>query len=175
MLPASRGEKFVSMLLNSLVIVPAVFFLLYFCSDWLVCLLDRTCGNALLTMRLNGQDGLIRGDDTLILVANGFWILYALFAEYVAIFLLGGLLFRKWKIVGTIAALFLLGTVSSTIIGGAFAHFDIVSFGERLSGWVSRHADSINFWLNAFIDLKVGLVLAACGTGIWFRLKTLKH
>lgn len=177
LLPVSRAEKFVSMLLCSLVAVPAAFFLLYFCSDWLVCLLDKTCGDALLTMKLNGADGILSnsGDDTPVLVANGFWILYAIAAEYVAIFLLGALLFRKWKIAGTIAALFGLSTVFSLMMGALFTNIDFNITAREIADWLGTHADGINFWLNGLINLKVGLVLAVCGTGIWFRLKSLKH
>ncbi len=177
LLPASRGEKFISMLLCSLVIVPAVYFLLYLGSDQLVCWFDRTCGDSLLTMKLGGPDGfLLKGPhDGSLLVANGFWIVYAIVAENAAIFLLGGLLFRKWKIVGTIVALFVLNTLFTVLASTLIGHVDFSFTGEKIAEWEGRHADSLNFWLNGLIDLKVGLVLAACAVGVWFRLKTLKH
>ena len=52
---------------------------------------------------------------------------------------------------------------------------DFEHVGEKITQWVCAHADSINFWLNGLINLKVGLILAACGIGIWFRLKSIKH
>ena len=176
LLPASRSEKFISMLLCTLVAVPAVFFLLYFCSDWFVCFFYRTCGYPLLTMNLNGENGLFSfiGDGP-VLVANGFWILYVFVAQNIAAFLLGGLLFRKWKVVGTIAALFGLNTLATVFMSMLIGNVDFEHLGEKIAQWVCTHADSINFWLNGLINLKVGLILAACGVGIWFRLKSIKH
>ncbi len=156
--------------------VPALFFLLYFCSDWFVCFFDRTCGDSLLTMKLNRENGLFNfGADGPVLVANGFWILYVFAAQNIAVFLLGGLLFRKWKVVGTIAALFGLNTLATVFMSMLIENVDFQHVGEKIAQWACAHADSINFWLNGLINLKVGLILAACGIGIWFRLKSIKH
>ena len=48
MLPVSRLEKFASMMLNVLVIVPAIFFAIYLGTDALLCLIDTACGDSLL-------------------------------------------------------------------------------------------------------------------------------
>lgn len=44
MLPASRLEKYLSMVLNTCIIVPLLFVIDYLCLDGIVCLIDPTCG-----------------------------------------------------------------------------------------------------------------------------------
>ena len=46
-LPASRLEKFSSMMLICLVIIPVAFFCAYLISDALVCLVDKNCGSSI--------------------------------------------------------------------------------------------------------------------------------
>ena len=74
------------MLLCTLVAVPAVFFLLYFCSDWFVCFFDRTWISPA-DDEFERENGLFSfiGDGP-VLVANGFWILYVFVAQNIAAF-----------------------------------------------------------------------------------------
>lgn len=104
MLPASRLEKYVSMMLVTLLVIPIMYIVVYLLSDGLVCLFDKSCGGALMSFRIND---LLRTTD-IIIPANGLWIIIANTVQYAIIFLLGGLIFKKWKVVGTVLVLFAL-------------------------------------------------------------------
>lgn len=171
MLPASRLEKFASMMLISLVVIPLVYIVVYFLSDTFVCLLDKSCGDSLMSFRINKE---INSSD-FIIPANGFWILAANIVEYVSIFLLGGLIFKKWKVVGTVLVLFALGMVFSGLFSAFITNTDLEWWGDRFSLWAITHADNIDLWLNAFLNLWLLLILAICGTWSWFRIKRLQH
>ena len=171
MLPASRLEKYISMMLNTLVVIPIVFIAVYLLSDAFVCLFDKSCGDPMMSFRINE---LINTTDITI-PTNGFWLLAANIVEYAIIFLLGGLIFKKWKVVGTVIVLFALGMVFSLLASVFFTNVDLVSLGDWFSDWVIRHADSLDVWLNAFINLWILLILAICGTWSWFRIKRMQH
>lgn len=171
MLPASRLEKFTSMMLISLVVIPLVYVVVYFLSDAFVCLLDKSCGDSLMSFRINKEIG----TSDFIIPANGFWLLAANIVEYVSIFLLGGLIFKKWKVVGTALVLFALGMVFSGLFSAFITNADLDWWGKWFTDWAIRHADSIDIWLNAFLNLWLLLILAICGTWSWFRIKRLQH
>ena len=171
MLPASRLEKYVSMMLNTLVVIPIVFIAVYLLSDAFVCLFDKSCGDPMMSFRINE---LINTTDITI-PTNGFWLLAANIVEYAIIFLLGGLIFKKWKVVGTVIVLFALGMVFSFLASVFFTNVDLVSLGDWFTDWIIRHADSLDVWLNAFINFWILLILAICGTWSWFRIKRIQH
>lgn len=171
MLPASRLEKYVSMMLVTLLAIPIMYIVVYLLSDGLVCLFDKSCGGALMSFRIND---LLRTTD-IIIPANGLWIIIANTVQYAIIFLLGGLIFKKWKVVGTLLANFAIGMFFSTLISMLFANMDPVMVGEKFMNWTVRHADSVDLWLNGFINFWLLLILAICGTWSWFRIKRLQH
>lgn len=171
MLPASRLEKFTSMMLISLVVIPLVYVVVYFLSDAFVCLLDKSCGDSLMSFRINKEIG----SSDFVIPANGFWILASSIVENAIVFLLGGLIFKKWKVVGTVLVLFALQMVFSGLLSAFITNADLDWWGNWFADWTIRHADSIDIWLNAFINLWLLLILAICGTWSWFRIKRLQH
>lgn len=171
MLPASRLEKYVSMMLVTLLVIPIMYIVVYLLSDGLVCLFDKSCGGALMSFRIND---LLRTTD-IIIPANGLWIIIANTVQYAIIFLLGGLIFKKWKVVGTVLVLFALQMVFSGLLSAFITNADLEWWGNWFADWTIRHADSIDIWLNAFINLWLLLILAICGTWSWFRIKRLQH
>ena len=171
MLPASRLEKFTSMMLISLVVIPLVYVVVYFLSDAFVCLLDKSCGDSLMSFRINKEIG----SSDFVIPANGLWILASNIVEYVSIFLLGGLIFKKWKVVGTALVLFALGIVFSCLFSAIITNADLAWWGNWFADWTIRHADSLDLWLNAFLNFWLLLILAICGTWSWFRIKRLQH
>ncbi len=170
MLPASRLEKFVSMLLISLVVIPLAYVAVYLLSDAFVCLLDRSCGNSLMSYRINPSTC----DDSFLAV-NGFWSLTAIIEENAIIFLLGGLMFKKWKVIGTLLVIFALQLILSGLVSAFITNADLEWWGEWFEDWAIRHADSLDIWLNAFINFWLLLTIAFCGTWSWFRIKRLQH
>lgn len=171
MLPASRLEKFTSMMLISLIVIPIVYVVVYFLSDAFVCLLDKSCGDSLMSFRINKEIG----TSDFIIPANGFWLLAANIVEYVSIFLLGGLIFKKWKVVGTALVLFALGMVFSGLFSTFITNADLDWWGKWFTDWAIRHADNLDLWLNALLNFWLLLILAICGTWSWFRIKRLQH
>ena len=171
MLPASRLEKFTSMMLISLVVIPLVYVVVYFLSDAFVCLLDKSCGDSLMSFRINKEIG----SSDFVIPANGFWILASSIVGNAIVFLLGGLIFKKWKVVGTVLVLFALQMVFSGLLSVFITNADLDWWGNWFTDWKIRHADSIDIWLNAFINFWLLLILAICGTWSWFRIKRLQH
>ena len=171
MLPASRSEKFLSMMIISLIVIPVVYLVLYFLSDWVICLLDKSCGDAMAMTNVNGLDE----DSPIRLVGNGIPLLLAGLAETVAVFLLGSLLFKKWKTGYTIIALFAINTALSIIFSVIITQFDMHSFGTFIINKLKDNAvhldQIINIWINAGLILFVG----GCGIWSWFRLKRQQH
>lgn len=171
MLPASRLEKFTSMMLISLVVIPLVYVVVYFLSDAFVCLLDKSCGDSLMSFRINKEIG----SSDFVIPANGLWILASTIVGNAIVFLLGGLIFKKWKVVGTLLANFAIGMFFSTLISMLFVNMDPVMVGEKFMNWTVRHADSVDLWLNGFINFWTLLIVAVCAIWIWFRLKRIQH
>lgn len=171
MLPASRLEKFTSMMLISLIVIPLVYVVVYFLSDAFVCLLDKSCGDSLMSFRINKEIG----SSDFVIPANGLWILASTIVGNAIVFLLGGLIFKKWKVVGTVLVLFALQMVFSGLLSAFITNADLEWWGNWFADWTIRHADSIDIWLNAFINLWLLLILAICGTWSWFRIKRLQH
>lgn len=171
MLPASRLEKFTSMMLISLIVIPLVYVVVYFLSDAFVCLLDKSCGDSLMSFRINKEIG----SSDFVIPANGLWVLASTIVGNAIVFLLGGLIFKKWKVVGTVLVLFALQMVFSGLLSAFITNADLEWWGNWFADWTIRHADSIDIWLNAFINLWLLLILAICGTWSWFRIKRLQH
>lgn len=171
MLPASRLEKFTSMMLISLIVIPLVYVVIYFLSEAFVCLLDKSCGDSLMSFRINKEIG----SSDFVIPANGLWILASTIVGNAIVFLLGGLIFKKWKVVGTVLVLFALEMVFSGLLSAFITNADLEWWGNWFADWTIRHADSIDIWLNAFINLWLLLILAICGTWSWFRIKRLQH
>lgn len=171
MLPASRLEKFTSMMLISLIVIPLVYVVVYFLSDAFVCLLDKSCGDSLMSFRINKEIG----SSDFVIPANGLWILASTIVGNAIVFLLGGLIFKKWKVVGTALVLFALGMVFSGLFSTFITNADLEWWGNWFTDWAIRHADNLDLWLNALLNFWLLLILAICGTWSWFRLKRLQH
>lgn len=171
MLPASRLEKFTSMMLISLVIIPIAYICVYFLSDGAVCLLDKSCGDSLMSFKINSNIL----DHSIVIPANGFWILAACIVENAIIFLLGGLVFKKWKVVGTVLVLFALNLAFSGLISAIISNADPEWWSDRLLDWTLRHADHLDLWVNAMANFGLLLTVTVCGTWSWFRIKRLQH
>jgi hypothetical protein len=171
LLPVSRLEKFTSMMLTTLVVIPLVYFTIYFFSDFIVCLLDKSCGNALISIDIND----LMDTSDFVIASNGLWLLIVNVMENAILFLLGGLLFKKWKVVGTLLANFGIGMVFSSAFSIFLANTDLIAFGDWAMDWVQRHADNLDVWLNAWIDIWFLVIMLLFGAMSWIRLKRIQH
>ncbi|MBQ6254894.1 MAG: hypothetical protein IJK05_09660 [Bacteroidales bacterium] len=169
-LPASRLEKFLSMMLISLVVIPAVFFCGYLLSDALVCLADNRCGDSIIKKWSElDTESFVRFN------AKGAWLFVSATLQAVSVFLLGALIFKKGKVAKTIIVLFVLAFVMFAVISTIISSVDFGAFGDRMETWLNNHADNIDFWINFWANVE--LILVVCGLGLWswFRVKKLQH
>ena len=191
-LPVSRLEKFVSMLLMTIVVAPVIGTALYLGLDALVCLFDKTCGNNLVS-EIQDLATIIMNipEEAAMEAALGEipenvakfikeitcpWLYVDDMIGTSLIFLLGAVFFKKGKTVKTIMACIALAIAVSIIATPIMAPwtnelFDMMdngNFDEIFNLGIFRHAalfDTLN-------DTLVNIVLLI---GIWLRIKTLKH
>ena len=179
MIPASRGEKFVSMLLVTLVVIPVLFLAVYLIIDGFLSLVDPTYGQALFTgftgayskvlegiAELNGQIDINLSPLGIVLTTLAGFVCNFLY------FLLCGICFKRNKLVGAFAILFGVSTILSLLMGFVTPRFieyfqDIVMTEELMKSWSQG-------LLNLSMILSV-LMAVGFGWGIWRRIKTIQH
>ena len=178
MIPASKTEKFVSMLLVTLIVVPLLFFAVYFVLDGFLSLVDPTFGKAL----VGGMSGLYAqfiegitrfGDESPVLLTPSSIIFPSIVSIFCNLlyFLLCGICFRKNKIVGAFAILFGLSLVSSLVMGLFLPQF--VSNIE-----ISLDEEQMLHWAVNLMNISVAvscLITIGLGWGVWRRIKTIQH
>lgn len=196
-LPASRLEKFISMFLMTCIIFPLAGIATYLAVDALICAFDHTCGNNLIAggMELIRNMGDIK-ELTMNLVDESVTIEdAALIQEIVSQmnspllyideifgitlpFLLGAIFFKNGKTVKTILVLFALSTVFSISITPIMENWasEVMTGLNDGTAVIRKLFDNGLFRNLALIDTISDTVLnLALMTGIWFRIKTLKH
>ena len=178
MIPASKAEKYVSMLLVTLIVIPVLFFVVYFLIDGFLSLVDPSYGQALIT----GISGLYTsvwntvtnlGAESPITFTSSslvFPTILSLFSN-ILYFLLCGICFKKNKIVGAFAILFGLSMVSSLLMGlflpQYVMNFQANADEEQVVNWVVN-------WMNGSIAFSC-LVTLGLAWGVWRRIKTIQH
>lgn len=175
MIPASTFEKWLSMILMTLIVIPIVFLIVFFGVDAILSLADPTVGQSMVASIAGGMTDVIDK----ILEVNGeydtTWSLWTIvpsailgFCLNFLFFLLCGLIFRKNKILGAFLIILglsiLLSLVSSFIVMGSDIEYEDFAEAENAIRSVIRAFN----WI-------VALVSAGLAGGIYWRLKTLKH
>ena len=197
MLPVSRFEKYLSMVLIAGIIIPTVFISSHLLFDAFVCKLDQTCGDSLIAL-ISHKDALIESLNTGLVMEtdiNGVELMGKLtnpmlyYDDVIGttlIFLLGALLFKTSKVGKTLGCLILL-TLSMQLIMtpimslAIFSKYEMLStMGlEDLSGDYFRNTFPILSWMVRHVvlidtisdTLMNSLVLFL----IWLRIKKIKH
>ncbi len=180
-LPVSVTEKFVSMLLNSIVVLPALFVLLYFSCDALICLIDPSCGGTLFAS----------ATDLLSVIVNAPWAkdapvhisLFAVYMEFAAgvlYFLLGAVCFKKHKILYPVLILIGVQMLLSVVAVPFFTAWlpGLDDCAKNAGMKIISDPDSLGAAITAFnVITTLGqlLLLALLGGGIYWRLRTVKH
>ena len=158
MIPASKLEKFLSMVLITAVFIPMIAFCVSLGLDALLCAVDHTCGSSLISAFISADQKI----NSIISLSLSF--------------LLGAIFFKSSKTVKTFLVLFALGTVTMTVL------FMILFNGVNMAELVENEALANEivgngpFGGNSFIPVlccTVSYILLL--TGIFFRIKTLKH
>lgn len=194
MLPASRFEKYLSMVLITCIIVPLFFAAVYLSLDALVCLFDPTAGESLFSIIFLGSS---RIDFSEFVAEASFpienfkaimtpWLYLDDLSQISLIFLLGALIFKKSKVGKTLGSIILIALslqlITTPIMSLAMfdkihmlSDMDNIDFsGEFFSNtfpllsWMFRHL----VLLDTVQDLLMnGLLLFL----VWLRLKKMKH
>ncbi len=173
-LPVSKLEKFLSMMLICLIIMPLAFFCTYLLSDAVICLADSKCGIPIFSSWL-GWGEMARAESEVTLGGNGLWVIVATVLSFMSIFLLGALIFKKKKVLGTILALFILSIVLSLILSLFIKSVGPHAISDFFTKWAYNHADNLEFWFNFWGNVGTAIVVIGCGVWSWFRIKKVQH
>ena len=184
LIPASVFEKFLSMLLNTVVIVPLVFGIIYMSLDGLICLIDSSCGGSLFSSAARGIEALATfafASDAPIHVS--ILSLYLGSAATTLFFLLGAIFFRKHKILYPILIVIGFQMVFSMLFGilmtaGLIDMDHFMTWGGRLAERFLMNPDFMSWAIPAYNVLATLwdiIVFAALAAAVYFRLKTIKH
>ena len=196
-LPASRLEKFASMILMTCIIVPISGALLYLGLDAAICGLDSTCGQNLVAggmellhrmgeaqdVTFNFIDENITIEDAtlaqeIIRQVNNPWMYLDEIFCITLPFLLGAIFFKNGKTVKTILALFAISTATSIICSPILTNWalEIVNTANEDPTAILQMFNNKLFknlvLIDTLTDTVTNLALLA---GVWFRIKTLKH
>ncbi len=180
MLPVSVAEKFASMILNTVILLPVMFGAVYFISDAIICLLDPSCGGTLFASAADMLKIVFRGAwSKEVPISVSMYSLLANFASCLLFFLLGAVLFKKHKKFYPILILIGIQMLLSLLVGVLVAAgLGNPEFMEGLSAKFVDHTDAIEGCLTAFNVFSFcwdTLVIVGLGAAVFFRVKTLKH
>ena len=184
LLPASRLEKFISMILMCCIVIPTVFLAGYLVVDSLICSVCPEAGKGIIAGISNAVNEILAEEEIPIEIIDRINLASAIDDTWMIFlfFLLGALVFKKSKAIKT----FLVGygiTVVISIVGiiVIVAHsadidtfFDTFAIGkteEELGMALLGYMDKMMLFDTIF-DITINALLL---TGIWFKLKTLKH
>lgn len=191
--PVSVTEKYISMLLNTLLVIPLVFVAVYFAIDSLIVFLDPDLDTSLISAFINAFRSVggflteINADlDPAELqmfdqIGNkiSLWSGTDDIMNIILSFLLGAVFFKRNKAAKTILAWIVLSMAFSIILTPLMVSFgmNFISQAETLT----TEADVL-YWLednigaamifDTVLDLAMFLILSAA---IFFRIKTIKH
>ncbi len=197
LLPASRLEKYISMLIISCIIVPIIFITIHLSIDALICLFDSHCGEPILSINLfdeiikknNGNIAFLEDGSQIDILKFDVikpWMFIDDVLSIVLFFLLGALIFKRSKIAKTIGCYLIISMIFSSLF---FLPYylsnieDILDLGN-VQGDISpsilteNYLEKIAVLLRKImrVDLISDSITNCCLlAGIWFRLKTIKH
>lgn len=177
MLPASTFEKWLSMVLMTIIVLPLLFLGVYLLSDLVIASLDPTVGNSILHSAGTGFRDLTSELSDVNLDYNTNWSVWAFVPVFFAgvcanflFFLLCGLVFKKNKILGGFVIIFLLSSLFSVV-------FSLIGINTHVNIEVNDFAEAEVYIRQIIHTVTWVSVLIAAGLagGIYWRLKTIKH
>ena len=175
LLPASRVEKYVSMLLIALVVVPLGVYAGYMLLDALLTVIFPGIGPAIAGGARNALVEFcerIGETDVEILdwVKPSTFVCLCLLSHCLnfLFFLLCGLCFKKFKILGALVVMYGISVLLSLL--SVFGLFPLVNGFEAAEDAIVFAKHFLN-WCNAI----AGILVLGLGWGVWRRLKTLQH
>lgn len=178
MVPASCFEKWLSMIINTLIVIPLAFFVTYLAVDSLLCLLDPGIGTAVASQISGGlgsfSSGLVQVNGTYDTTWSLGMVVGILLASYCVNFLyylLCGICFKKNKILSALGIAMVAGLVLSLILGatGLESLVEAPDYEDFASAEKDIRA------LLGTLTAVMWIVAAGLAAGIYFRIKTIKH
>lgn len=167
MLPASRGEKYLSMELITLFLLPLYFIAVYLLTDWVISLFDKTIVYTIIDdLKVNLADGRKR--------VSTFPLAYLMTSEICAVFLTGALVIKKprWKITGTLIAGFLFICMTLAALKRMCNVEWIEKFLDYLRGMnMTQTVRSFTIFTIVVYIVIIGIF----STINWFKTKNLEH
>lgn len=154
-LPTSSFEKFLSLLLILILVLPVILTLLMMLSNGILALIYGDSSKNLIPLIMSGARKIS------VAIPKFNWII-SNWIDNILLFTLGALVFKKAKVVKTILVTFLIVMVIAVIIGTAF---DVWSFNFDMD------ARSANIILNIIV---IGQFLLL-GGGIYWRISNIKY
>lgn len=158
LLPASTFEKFLSMIINSIVVIPAVFCTIFLGTDAILAALDKEYVFCLTELPSNIDiimSTLTPLDD---------------FAAGILTFLLGAVYFRRHKIAKTILVMICAGFLFSIIAIPVTMNMTGLGYDSAFIGDFTVNIQRLG-WIDMTIDLTIVTTLAVL---VYCRLKTIK-
>lgn len=170
--PASVFEKFLAMLLCTLVIVPVALGAAYFLMDVLTVIVGLSGGKPIMFLPDvigNASEGQVYVNEVLV----GYMSVW----QGVLVFLLGAVFFKTNKISKTIFICVLYQIICSVLfcVIVIYSISDYEAFAQGLSDWIMDNADKFSLYLNLFLYGVMTIHTALFGGLIYWRLKTLKY
>ena len=191
-LPVSRLEKYVSMLLMTVIIAPVTCIVLFLGLDTLICNIDKTCGSPLLT-EISNLSSLIINLPKEIAYESAIGEITAEVAKFIKqmtnpwlyvddiiginlVFLLGAVWFKTGKTVKTMMAWTIFAIITSIVFTPLIEPWSKELLNATTAGDFEAIFQLSIFRHAALIDtVNDTIVNIALFTAIWFRIKTLKH
>lgn len=174
--PASTFEKWLSMIIMTVIVLPCLFIGVYMAADLVVAALDPTVGDSIIHSIGNGFRELA---DKFVQVNGEYntnWNHWAFapsglvnICSNFLFFLLCGLVFKKNKILGGFVIVFIFSSLFSVIMSVfQFPYYNIEVNDFAEAEGIIRQILNVSTWLGALLSV-------ALAGGIYWRLKTLKH
>lgn len=171
LLPASRFEKFLSMLVVCCVAAPIAWFAMITACDGLLYLVFGTYNTFAMPEIFHSINGMIAHvhTDNVQFAMNGPVSVYLSWCQNILAFGLGAIFFRKNKIVYTFLALMAIGIVCTVTSAG------IIGADSPLYKPEAIDEDNLMRLLNFGIYAIWVVVFVLLDLGLYFRIKTIKH
>lgn len=192
MLPVSTTEKFISMLLNTMIIIPSAFLGGVLLLDWLIVALDPNLDTTIiggmkelfwLISEMAAQESEVNAFLTEN-IANGKIFLTSIddIATWILMFLLGALYFKKNKATKTvltwIAVCIIISIFASPFMLSMSGNINMETINAVNNGDLEASYMIVDELINKAIVFDVILdtiLMVGAAVGIFFRIKTLKH
>ena len=192
MVPASTTEKFISMLINTLIIIPIAFLAGVLLLDWLVVALDPNLDTTIIggmkeLCWLFAEMASTESETNALLmenIASGNIFLTSIddIATWILIYLLGALCFKKNKVVKTmfawIGVCIILSIFLSPLMLSLSGGIDMEAINAVSNGDIEAASQMAENFINKAVIFDVILdtiLMVGAAVGIFFRIKTLKH